>query len=49
MQPKPLIRTNDAELIHGSVLADLGIAYAPQWMFIGDLKTRGPAADSERI
>jgi LysR family transcriptional regulator for bpeEF and oprC len=40
VQPRLLMRTNDAELARAAVLADLGIAFAPLWLFAGDLRAR---------
>ena len=40
VQPRLLIRTNDAEMARAAALAGLGIAYAPLWLFAADLETR---------
>ncbi len=40
VQPRPLLRTNDAEVARAAVLQGLGIGYTPHWLFAGDLKGR---------
>jgi LysR family transcriptional regulator for bpeEF and oprC len=36
-QPKGAFRTNDAEQIHTAVLADLGLAHTPGWLFATEI------------
>jgi LysR family transcriptional regulator for bpeEF and oprC len=36
-QPKGAFRTNDAEQIRAAVLADLGLAHAPGWLFASEI------------
>jgi LysR family transcriptional regulator for bpeEF and oprC len=36
-QPKGAFRTNDAEQIRAAVLADLGLAHAPGWLFAAEI------------
>ena len=36
-RPKGAFRTNDAEQIRAAVLADLGLAYAPGWLFATEI------------
>jgi LysR family transcriptional regulator, regulator for bpeEF and oprC len=36
-QPKGAFRTNDAEQIRTAVLADLGIAHTPGWLFASEI------------
>lgn len=37
IQPKGPFRTNDADQIHAAVLADLGLAHTPGWLFSREL------------
>ncbi|HTB75960.1 MAG TPA: LysR substrate-binding domain-containing protein, partial [Polyangiaceae bacterium] len=36
-QPKGRLRTNDAEQIRAAVLADLGVAHTPGWLFTREI------------
>jgi LysR family transcriptional regulator, regulator for bpeEF and oprC len=36
-QPKGAVRTNDAEQIRAAVLADLGLAHTPGWLFASEI------------
>jgi LysR family transcriptional regulator for bpeEF and oprC len=36
-QPRGAFRTNDAEQIRAAVLADLGLAHTPGWLFAGEI------------
>jgi LysR family transcriptional regulator for bpeEF and oprC len=38
-QPKGAFRTNDAEQIRAAVLADLGLAHTPGWLFASEITT----------
>jgi LysR family transcriptional regulator for bpeEF and oprC len=40
-QPKGAFRTNDAEQIRAAVLADLGLAHTPGWLFAAEIASGG--------
>ena len=39
VQPKGAFRTNDAEQIRAAVLADLGLAHTPGWLFAAEIES----------
>ena len=39
-QPRGAFRTNDAEQIRAAVLADLGVAHTPSWLFASEIASR---------